>query len=40
MLQQSLRRKQIIIFFLTYFTHSLSEFGATNELITATFYKQ
>jgi hypothetical protein len=33
-------RWQFKIFFLGFFTHALCELGLTNELITATFYKQ
>jgi hypothetical protein len=37
-LKKIVRRQQIFIFILTYITHCLSELGASNEIITATFY--
>lgn len=39
-LRAYIKRRQMIIFCITYITHSFSELGATNELVTATFYRQ
>jgi hypothetical protein len=38
--ERMVRRKQIMIFSLSYLVHMLSELGLTNELVTSTFYKQ